>query len=86
MCLLMFRGKQNDLDLMDNLAADLGFSNRHEFTMFMNTHKDIITTKRGRPMSGQVGRQAAYDFWKDVSNISNDRRNARHVAKSNHQS
>ena len=81
MCVLLFRNRMDDVSFMDHLAFDLGFENRNELTIFMNNHEKIATVKRGRPMSGQVARQEAYEFWKDLSSISNDRRNARHVTK-----
>ena len=44
----------------------------------------MCKTKRlsaGRPLSDIVTRQTMYDFWKANSDISNDRRNARHIVK-----
>ena len=46
----------------------------------MNGNKDCMAV-RGRPMSGMLKRQAAYDFLKEQSDISNDRTNARHMIK-----
>ena len=66
---------------MEALSADLGFEDRNQLTDFVNNHESV-SAKRGRPMSGAVERQLAYDFWKKKnSNLSNDRRNARHVIK-----
>ena len=81
MCVLLYKDKLQDLNFMDMLADDLGFLGREELIKFMNSNDEINVRQRGRPMSGMVVRQAAYDFWKDNSSISNDRRNARHVAK-----
>ena len=39
------------------------------------------TQKRGRPLRSVAERQLMYSFWVDNSDVSNDRRNARHVVK-----
>ena len=79
LCTLLFSKKINDDFFMERLALDLGFINKNELIDFMNTTPS--TSKRGRPMSGQVERQLMYDFWVEHSDPSNDRRNARHVVK-----
>ena len=82
LCLLMFDKKFNDVAFMSSLADDLGFRDGQEFKDFMNINKSNLKP-RGRPMSGVVDRQLMYNFWKDESEISNDRRNAHHMIKVN---
>ena len=65
---------------MEGLSADLGFEDRDQLMDFVNNHESV-SAKCGRPMSGAVERQLAYDFWEKNSNLSNDGRYARHVIK-----
>ena len=83
MCLLLFNKKFDDSDFMNMLADDLGFQNSQEMIKSINTLSERRLSQRGRPLSNIMSRQAAYDFWRDNSSISNDRRNARHVVKVN---
>ena len=80
LCVMLFKKKTDDLEFMDSLAADLGFSSREELIDLINSDTPKLTP-RGRPMSGITERQLAYDFWRENSDISNDRRNARHMVK-----
>ena len=81
LCLMMFHKNVDDVKFMNKLAADLGFNSREELLGFVNTNKEVLEVRAGRPMSVMVERQTAYDFWKEKSDISNDRRNARHMIK-----
>ena len=66
---------------MNALAAELGFLSQEELLDFINSNITNELRGRGRPMSGICERQKVYDFWKENSDISNDRRNARHMVK-----
>ena len=78
-CMLLFDMKTDDLNFMTNLTDELGFSNTQELISFMNTTPS--TLQRGRHLSGIAERQMMYNFWVGNSEVSNDRRNARHVVK-----
>ena len=80
LCILLYKQKIDDLVFMDALAAELGFVSRQELLDLINTDTPKLAG-RGRPMRGTAERQLAYDFWKQNSDISNDRRNARHMCK-----
>ena len=80
LCMLLYSKKVDDLDFMDRMSNELCFETRDEFLDHINTNKSIIATQ-GRPMCGIVERQEAYNVWKEKSEISNDRRNARHMIK-----
>ena len=47
---------------MKALSTDLGFEDRNQLIDFVNNHESV-SAKHGRPMSGAVERQLAYDFW-----------------------
>ena len=64
---------------MESLATELGFPDAAELIRFII--KPPETLKRGRPLTNVHERQLMYDFWVEQSEVSNDRRNARHVVK-----
>ena len=64
---------------MECLASDLGFMDAAELITFIN--EPPSTLKRGRPLTNVHERQLMYDYWIENSEVSNDRRNARHVVK-----
>ena len=80
MCILLFASKFEDVDFMEMLADELNFESKSAFLQYVNLDR-IELTERGRPMSHVATRQIMYDFWKKHSELSNDRRNARHVIK-----
>ena len=80
MCVLLFAKKMDNALFMSMLADELGFRDAEEFMEFVNLDR-VEVKKRGRPLSDILDRQVMYDFWKKHSEISNDRRNARHVIK-----
>ena len=71
LCLLLYK-KVDDIDFMNALATELGFLSREELLDFINSNIANESHGPGRPMSGVVKRQKAYDFWKERSDISND--------------
>ena len=80
MCLLLFRNKRDDILFMSTLADTLGFRSIDELKDFINLDR-IEIKQRGRPLSDVLHRQIMYNFWKKNAEISNDRRNARHIIK-----
>ena len=70
------------MDFMSSLANDLDFSDAKEFKDFMKMNRSNLKQRR-RPMSYVAEHQIMYNFWIEESEISNDRRNARHMIKIN---
>ena len=82
MCTLLFSHKFDDQHFMAMLADELGFVTNESFLDFINLDRVHVNRRsRGRPLSDIVSRQTMYNYWKQHSVISNDRRNARHVIK-----
>ena len=65
---------------MKTLADELSFESVDDMFQFINTDHHIVK-QRGRPPISKDTRQLMYDFWKTSSELSNDRRNARHITK-----
>ena len=79
--LQLFDGYVADHDIfMRTLAAELSFDSLDDMLDFINTDHQVVKPK-GRPPVSKVHRQMMYDHWKSVSELSNDRRNARHMIK-----
>ena len=85
MCTLLFSSKVEDLVFTSALADSLKFEDTSALIKVMNLDKDHVDEvplpKRGRPLKDINTRKKMYDFWKEFSEISNDRRNGRHVIK-----
>ncbi len=80
MCLLFFSKKLDDTLFMSELAFQLDFETVEELLEFPRTDKTTLK-KRGRPLSNKADRMLMYNFWKEHSEVNNDRRNGRHVIK-----
>ena len=80
-CIMIIGSKLDDPIFMNRFAVDMGFYDAEEFMNFINLDKADVVGKRGRPRSRQAERQLMYDHWLSNSDISNDRRNARHMVK-----
>ena len=80
MCIALFEHRFEDNHFMELLADELGFMNKSKFLEFINVDR-IVHTRRGRQLGNLTGRQLAYKFWVENSDLSNDRRNGRHVIK-----
>ena len=82
MSTLLFAHKFDNTQFMEMLADELGFESKESFLKFINLDRiEVNKKRRGRPLSEIVSRQTMYDYWKKHSELSNDRRNARHVIK-----
>ena len=79
LCLLLFGPKYGDTEFMAALTDDMGFDSINEFLAFINI--DGAEMKAGRPMTDKLLRQKMYNHWIKSSEISTDRRNARHMVK-----
>ena len=78
--MLLFANEMDNVGLMHTLAIDFGFSTFDELKDYINAD-NIETPTRGRPLTSRFVRQKVYDYWLDNSEISTDRRNARHMIK-----
>ena len=75
----MFGPKYGDTEFMAVLTDDMGFDSINDFLAFINI--DDAEMKAGRPMTDKLLQQKMYNHWINSSEISTDRRNARHRVK-----
>ena len=74
-----FDGMFNDLSFMTKMAKEFSFDSVSDLTNFINIDKTQLK-KAGRPLTSKDLHQEIYDYWISCE-LSNDRRNARHVIK-----
>ena len=65
---------------MTALASDLGFDTMDKFYNYIDFSNGDVS-QVGRPRASIGPRQVAYDYWKEISELSTDRGNARHLKK-----
>ena len=75
LCLLLFDNKIDDQLFLNMISADMGFKDSNDFLNFINSE----SKRRGRSQFDKDLSQKIYKFWIMNSDLSNDRRNARHM-------
>ena len=76
---LLFSGKFDDRQFLNTLCKGLGFDTVTEFLNFVNLDREKVNV--GRPRTDITICQKLYDHWISESDLSNDRRNSRHMVK-----
>ena len=77
LCLLLFDNKLDDKLFLSALAADMGFNDIDKFLTLINSGNQL--KRRGRPLFDKMLCQKIYYYWIEYSELSTDRRNARHM-------